>query len=170
MRIFLQTERPTTVPTETEIRSERQRAILDLLGRAPIRRQEEIVAGLARSGFEVTQSSVSRDLRELGVAKLGGRYVALAPATADASRALDEIAHYVRGVRGAGPNLAVVFTATGAAQTVGLALDRAGWPELVGTVAGDDTIFAATAGARDRTRLLHRLQTLLADASTPSPR
>jgi len=65
-------------------------------------------------------------------------------------------------VRPAGPHLTVVLTRTGAAQRVGIELDRAGWDEIVGTVAGDDTIFVATAGAREQTRLLHRLNALLA--------
>ena len=55
-------------------------------------------------------------------------------------------------------------TQTGAAPTFGLALDRAGWGEIVGTIAGDDTVFVATASARDQSRLLHRLHALLAHA------
>jgi transcriptional regulator of arginine metabolism len=56
----------------------------------------------------------------------------------------------------------VVHTAVGAAQAVGVALDGAGWPEVVGSIAGDDTIFVATTGARDQTRLLQRLGALMA--------
>ncbi len=153
------------MPTETELREQRHRAILSILRRAPVRRQDELVARLAERGLDVTQSSVSRDLRELGVAKLGGRYVAPAPAAA-ASETAQEIAHYLRGAKPAGPYLTVVFTQAGAAQTVGLALDRTGWSEIVGTVAGDDTVFVASAGAREQTRVLHRLSALLAE-STP---
>ena len=153
------------MPTETELREQRHRAILSILRRAPVRRQDELVARLAERGLDVTQSSVSRDLRELGVAKLGGRYVAPAPAAA-ARETAQEIAHYLRGAKPAGPYLTVVFTQAGAAQTVGLALDRTGWSEIVGTVAGDDTVFVASAGAREQTRVLHRLTALLAE-STP---
>jgi transcriptional regulator of arginine metabolism len=114
-----------------------------------------------RLGFEVTQSSVSRDLRELGVAKVGGRYVApAAPGAQD--NAIEQVAGFLRTVRPAGPHLTILLTAVGAAQAVGVALDRAAWPEVLGSIAGDDTIFLATAGAREQTRLLHRLGALLA--------
>jgi transcriptional regulator of arginine metabolism len=165
MRIFLQArgEAGGPMPSEVESWEQRHRAILAILRRAPVHRQEELVSRLAERGFEVTQSSVSRDLRELGVAKVGGRYVApAAPGGADES--MDEIAHYLRGARAAGPHLTVVTTQVGSAQAVGIAIDRSGWPEIVGTIAGDDTVFVASAGARDQTRLLHRLQTLLTDA------
>jgi transcriptional regulator of arginine metabolism len=156
------------MPTEHELRERRHRAILGILRRTTLRRQGELVGRLAARGFEVTQSSVSRDLRDLGVAKVGGRYVApAAPAAGEDVGA--EIAQFVRGARPAGAHLTVVFTRTGAAQRVGIELDRAGWREIVGTVAGDDTIFVATAGARDQTRLLRRLRALLARAAGGAP-
>ncbi|MCM2268806.1 MAG: hypothetical protein NDJ75_01740 [Thermoanaerobaculia bacterium] len=152
------------MPNESEIREQRHRAILSILRRSPIRRQEELVARLAERGFDVTQSSVSRDLRDLAVAKVAGRYRAPA-APAGASDAVDDIAHSLVAVRAAGPHLVVVSTQTGAAQAVGLGIDRAGWTEVVGTIAGDDTVFVATAGPRDQSRLLHRLHALLAQAT-----
>jgi len=159
------------VPTEQDLREPRHRAILGILRRAPVRRQEELVARLAGRGFAVTQSSVSRDLRDLGVAKVGGRYVApSAPAAAAGEDLLAEMAQFVRGARPAGPHLTVVFTRTGAAQRVGIEIDRAAWPEVVGTVAGDDTLFVATAGAREQSRLLHRLNALLAASATETAR
>jgi len=148
---------------ELELRDDRHRAILALLRRRPIHRQEELVEQLAERGFEVTQSSVSRDLRQLGVAKVSGRYVAPAPADA-VPDPLADAAHLLRRAKPAGPHLTVVLTTIGAAQSVGIALDRAAWPEIVGTVAGDDTVFVATAGAREQTRVLHRLNALLAEA------
>jgi transcriptional regulator of arginine metabolism len=155
------------MPSEVEVKEQRQRVLRTLLRRGTVRRQEELVARLAERGIEATQSSVSRDLREIGVAKLGGRYV-LPDAPAGATDLLAEIAHAVRAAKPAGPHLTVVFTLTGAAQTVGVALDRAAWPEIVGTLAGDDTVFVATAGAREQGRLLHRLQALVHDAATES--
>jgi transcriptional regulator of arginine metabolism len=159
------------MPNEIEARDERQRAILAILRRTPVRRQAELVRQLGERGFSVTQSSVSRDLRDLGVAKAAGRYLPPppAPATPGTAEALDEIVHYLRGVAPAGPYLTVVSTQVGAAQTVGIGLDRAGWPEVVGTIAGDDTVFVATAGAREQTRLLHRLRALLAPLPGSSP-
>ena len=67
---------------------------------------------------------------------------------------------FVHGARTAGPNLIVLETAVGTAQTVAIAIDRAGWPEVVGTLAGDDTIFVATANARDQQRFLRHLDLL----------
>lgn len=161
------------MPNECEIREQRHRAILTILRRSPIRRQDELVARLAERGFEVTQSSVSRDLRDLAVAKVAGRYRA-PEAPQGGESALEAIAHSLVAARAAGAHLTVVLTQTGAAQAVGLGLDRAGWSEIVGTIAGDDTVFVATASARDQSRLLHRLHALQAHATAeppfPSPR
>jgi transcriptional regulator of arginine metabolism len=179
------------MPTPPDHRHARQVALLELVRQRSISRQDELAAALTAYGFEVTQSSVSRDLRELGVVKVRGRYVAPAvPATiaeatssgptapgsfaastfrgstAPAIEGLLDTLHFVRDLRVAGPHLTLVITATGAAQTVALALDRCGWPEVVGTVAGDDTILVATAGAREQGVLLQHLEGLR--ASLPS--
>lgn len=162
-------EETEAMPTDAEIRQHRQREILAILESMPVASQGEIVTILEERGINATQSSVSRDLRDLGVARVGGRY--LAPAAREAafeaaSPRLDgEVARFLRGVRSAGPHLTVLSTTVGAAQTVGAALDRAGWPEVVGTIAGDDTIFVATAGAADQKRLVERLEKLLSEAS-----
>lgn len=156
----------TTMPTDIEQRDRRRQAIVDLVRRTRISSQEELRAKLAARGFEATQPSVSRDLRDLGVGKAGGRYVLadeLGPETRDA---LGEVVHFVRDVRPAGPHLAVVSTTVGAAQTVAIALDHAGFAELVGTVAGDDTIFVATATASQQRRFIERLRLSLV---TPGP-
>ena len=115
-------------------------------------------------GIEATQSSVSRDLRDLGVVKVGGRYVA-PPLRQGSVEDLRAAAHFLRGVKPAGPNLAVVLTVAGAAQAIGLALDHAEYPEVVGTLAGDDTVFVATASAADQKRFLQRLDALILEAS-----
>jgi transcriptional regulator of arginine metabolism len=148
------------VPTESELRDRRQREILTLLRRRRLASQGEIVDALRRRGVEATQPSVSRDLQELGIVKVGGRYVT-PPLRQAPPKELAEAARFVRGVRPAGPHLAVVATDVGTAQTVALALDHASYPEVVGTVAGDDTIFVATATAADQKLFLQRLETLL---------
>ena len=148
-------ERP--MPPETESREVRQEVILSLLQDHKVQSQGELVELLRARGITATQSSVSRDLRDLGVAWIGGRYVM--PAEHDArDPRVAEVAPFLRGVRPAGPNLTVIFTLAGTAQAVGLAVDDAGWPELVGTISGDDTVFAATASARDQKRLIRRLE------------
>jgi transcriptional regulator of arginine metabolism len=146
------------MPVKDERWAQRQAAIRSLLGRREIRRQEDLLGLLRKDGFHVTQSSVSRDLAELGAVKVEGRYVL--PPTGGATGAQSEIAEAaaaVRDVRAAGPNLLVVLTPAGLAQRVGLALDRVGWPEVVGTIAGDDTVFVATTGRRPQDRVVKRL-------------
>src|SRR5687768_15221623 len=150
---------------EAQAREVRHRQILSLLRRARVVSQQELAERLHQRGIETTQSSLSRDLRELGVRKLGGRYLVpqpAAPAAAAVASDAAEIARLVRELRPAGPHLLVVLTPSGAAQTVGLALDRCGWPELVGTLAGDDTVFVATASPRDQQRVRQRIAELIA--------
>jgi transcriptional regulator of arginine metabolism len=137
----------------------RHSAILRILRAAPVRKQDELVHRLREEGHEVTQSSISRDLRDLGVLKAGGRY--LPPE--DGNRSLDDfgtLRQFVRGVATAGSALTVLRTTIGAAQSVAIAIDKAAWPEVVGTVSGDDTIFIATDTAAAQATLVARLRDL----------
>jgi len=144
--------------------TDRREALKRIIRTVRVGRQADLVRLLEREGFEVTQSSVSRDLRDLGVAKLGDRYV-LAEDAAGAGPAagFEAVADFVQALQPAGPNLLVMRTTIGAAQSVALAIDRAAWAEIVGTISGDDTIFIATADARaqrdaaDRLRAIFRL-------------
>jgi transcriptional regulator of arginine metabolism len=147
------------MPTATSDQQHARRsAIAELLSQHRIARQSDLVARLRTRGFEATQSSVSRDLRELGVAKQGGRY-SLPSQTSDLDdQALRSSAEFVRRIAPAGPNLLVIRTAIGAAQRVALTLDRLNWPEIVGTLSGDDTIFVATTTLANQRRLHRRLQ------------
>jgi transcriptional regulator of arginine metabolism len=134
----------------------RRETLRRIITGSPVGRQEDLVRLLGKAGFPATQSSVSRDLRELGVAKRGDRYVL----PADSTPVVDDfaaVARFVRSIKAAGPNLAVVRTTAGSAQSVAIVLDRAEWPEVVGTLSGDDTIFIATAGTAPQRRLLARL-------------
>ena len=141
-------------------REARRTAIVRLLRTSPVRRQEELVRLLKREGHAVTQSSVSRDLRELGVLKHSDGYVL--PDTAElAARTQDKfsaVAQFVREVRTAGTSITVVKTTIGSAGSVAAAIDKAGWEDVVGTVSGDDTIFIATADARAQALVLQRLR------------
>ncbi len=134
----------------------RRETLRRIINGSPIGRQEDLVRLLGKAGYPATQSSVSRDLRELGVAKRGDRYVL----PDDAAPVVDDfaaVARFVRDIRAAGPNLAVIRTTVGAAQSVAIVLDRADWSEVVGTLSGDDAIFVATASAATQRRLLARL-------------
>lgn len=154
------------MPVDTESMEKRQKAILAILRSRRVVRQSELVRLLKERGIRVTQSSVSRDLRQLGITKLDTGYQQLELPDPETDREAALLAEFVRDVRAAGGNLTVVKTAEGAAQRVALYLDRSGWPEIVGTVSGDDTIFVATRGGGDQRRLIARLRALLA-AGTP---
>jgi transcriptional regulator of arginine metabolism len=148
------------VPNDPDLRVARQRALSAVLSRAPVANQAQLVAELRRQGIRATQSSISRDLRDLGVARVGGRYV-VRPEGVERDPRVAEVARLLRRVQRAGPNLTVVLTAVGAAQGVARAFDAAGWPEVVGSLAGDDTVFLATSGERDQQRLVRRLADFL---------
>lgn len=139
---------------------ERRNAILRILRGGVVRRQSDLTQLLRREGFTVTQSSVSRDLAELGVLKSAGRYLLPPDEISRANGDFGVLAQFVRAVRPAGPTITVVRTTIGAAQSVAVALDKAEWPEVVGTVSGDDTIFVATTDVRAQQRLIGRLEAL----------
>jgi transcriptional regulator of arginine metabolism len=136
----------------------RRAAILRILRESPVHKQEELVKVLKQQGFDATQSSVSRDLRELGVAKAGDRYIIPAQEDRSPANPFAAVARFVLEMRTAGPSLTVLRTMTGSAQSVTVAIDKAAWPEVVGTISGDDTIFIATEDARDQRKLADRLR------------
>jgi transcriptional regulator of arginine metabolism len=150
---------------------ERHRVILEILRAEPVHSQTELLRRLRQRGFRVTQPSVSRDLAELRVAKREGRYVpgeASAVAHVTTARRADplaEVAGYVERCEPAGPNLLVLRTPPGRAPLVAIAIDTCAWREVVGTVAGDDTVFVATAGRRQQARVAARLSPLMEERS-----
>jgi transcriptional regulator of arginine metabolism len=113
----------------------RHQKILEIISAKPISTQQELAAHLSRRGFAATQSSVSRDIGKLGLTKLDGYYVA----PEDALKAEGPITE----IDTAGDNIIVVKTDVGQAQPAALTIDRANIDEIVGTVAGDDTILIA---------------------------
>jgi transcriptional regulator of arginine metabolism len=149
------------MPLDPVQRDRRRNAIRAVLRRFRITSQGELLERLKGRGFTVTQSSVSRDLRDLDVIKDDGRY--RLPETAphpDGTNGTG-IETLLRSVMPAGPNLCVVHTAIGAASRVGLEIDDAAWPGVVGTVAGDDTLFVAVPGRREQVQVMKRIQDLL---------
>jgi transcriptional regulator of arginine metabolism len=140
----------------------RRAAILRIIRESVVHNQDELVKVLRKQGFEATQSSVSRDLRELGVAKAGDRYILPAESGIDASP-FAAVANFVNDVRTAGPSITVIKTTSGHAQSVTVAIDEANWPEVVGTISGDDTIFIATEDGRDQRKLRERLRDIFGE-------
>jgi transcriptional regulator of arginine metabolism len=137
--------------------------ILNLIRSQSIRTQEDMARALQDIGIAVTQVTLSRDLRELGLVKgqQGYRepYRATAPDN-EANTLKRTLEEFVRDVRTA-QNLVIIRTAAGNAQPVGAAIDRQAWPEVLGTIAGDDTVFAATPDPRAATRAKDKLLALL---------
>ena len=139
---------------------ERRQAVVRILRSGVVHRQEDLVRLLREEGYEVTQSSISRDLRDLGVLKASGRYVLPPDEVSRTHSDFAMLAQFVRGLKRAGTSLTVLRTTIGAAQSVAVAIDRAEWPEVAGTLSGDDTIFIATADGRAQEQLIARLQAL----------
>ena len=135
----------------------RREAIHELLSQGPAETQGSLVAALEARGFTATQSSVSRDLRELGVIKTANGYELPSEPTGGDEQ-MTAVGELLREMRPAGANLLVIQTAIGAAQRVALALDRSDWPGIVGTIAGDDTIFVATETAAAQKNLMTRIE------------
>lgn len=147
----------TSMPPTTEDQIQRRAAIRELLGKGPAETQASLVTALQDLGHVATQSSVSRDLREIGAIKTARGYeLPLADESADDQVAA--VAEMLRSITPAGSNLLVIRTGVGAAQRVGLALDRCGWPGMVGTIAGDDTVFVATESAHAQKNLIARIE------------
>jgi transcriptional regulator of arginine metabolism len=140
--------------------AERRNAIMRILRGGRVRKQADLVRLLEKEGHEVTQSSVSRDLRDLGVLKASGGYVLPSEETVRANGNFATLSQFVRAIKPAGECLTVIRTTTGAAQSVAVAIDKAEWPEVVGTLSGDDTIFIATDGGRAQAQLSERLRAI----------
>ena len=143
---------------------QRHAAILRVVRERRIESQDELREALSEEGFAVTQATLSRDIRELGLAKLadpqGGAYYAhphRAALRPDLAQVLPTLLVSVDGV---GP-LLVLKTASGSAGAVTEALDQAGWEEVMGTIAGDDTVLVITRSQKLRQAIASRIQALV---------
>jgi transcriptional regulator of arginine metabolism len=129
-------------------RRERQSAILDLVRERALSTQAEVASALRDTGFDVVQTTVSRDIADLGLVKVrapSGRLVYASPGGTDSDRlrALGSaMRRYAITVEAAG-SLVVVMTPSGYANALAQAVDEAGHPAIAGTIAGDNTIFLA---------------------------
>jgi transcriptional regulator of arginine metabolism len=132
-------------------RHRRQLKLLELVSARELRTQQDLADALAAEGWHPTQSTISRDIAVLKLVKVDGVYrrtTAAAAADVDPDRL--RILEGVLTVDAAGDILLVLRTPPGEANRVAVALDRLAWPEVVGTLAGDDTVFVAV---RDRSAL-----------------
>jgi transcriptional regulator of arginine metabolism len=145
----------------TLTRKQRLLRILELISTRQIRTQAELAQALARDGWTVTQSSVSRDVAALGLVKVDGTYHR-PPAEVVRGVNPDElrIREGLLAAEPAGDALVVLRTPPGEANRVAVALDRLHWPDVVGTIAGDDTIFVATRDPKGQRNVLRRVRRL----------
>jgi transcriptional regulator of arginine metabolism len=127
----------------------RQQKILSLIQARPIGTQADLKAHLERAGMPATQSSVSRDLEELGVLKHNGRYT-LPRANGAAARGLLSLDL-------AGDVMVVAHTELGLASSVAVRIDAAAIPEIVGTLAGEDTIFVAVTDRKAQRMVIKKI-------------
>ena len=145
------------------MKSRRQAAILELIDREALHSQELLRRRLRQKGFDATQATISRDIRELGLVKRSGdgAYQRLGAETTDPETALTALERaaneFLRNVERV-QQLVVIRTGRGQAQALAEALDRASVPEAVGTIAGDDTILVVARGARAAAALVKRLK------------
>ena len=145
----------------------RQQQIRDLIATRSIRTQHELAAALRERGYRATQATISRDVSEMGLIKQtrnGERGYAMPPRIEQLETSGEErLAMVLRDlpveIRPAGL-LIVVKAVPGSAHAVAAALDRAGWPEVAGSIAGDDTVFIAATDRRGAERVRRRLLTL----------
>lgn len=132
-------------------KQQRQQTLLRLVGERKLTTQHDVVRALRAAGFPATQATVSRDIVELGLVKVArdGSHVYAPPPAMPASGGIERLRRFCAdyAVQGAvAGNLVVLRTAPGTANALAIALDTSGFDDVVGTLAGDDTVFVA---ARD---------------------
>jgi len=147
------------------MKARRQSTIIDLIHRSPVRSQEQLRRSMRAAGFDVTQATLSRDIKELGLVKRAGdgAYQRPGVTTASPEMAMNALAHaaaeFVRRVDRV-QQMLVIRTGAGQAQALALAIDSARLPETVGTIAGDDTILVVARDGRRAATLVKRLESL----------
>jgi transcriptional regulator of arginine metabolism len=139
----------------------RQTALLRIVREHSAGSQRELIRLLQKAGFTATQASVSRDLRELGLVKVDGRYRRLPrPGRTDAVGATGPFSELVTSMQPIGAHLILLHTRVGAAPTVAIEIDALHADEIAGTLAGDDTILIAVRSRAAQGRAVARLQRL----------
>jgi transcriptional regulator of arginine metabolism len=141
----------------------RQQVILQLIENGNVANQEDLRRALARQGQQVTQATLSRDIHELGIVKTANGYVVAGQAAGEAGLPSAErlVREFVLSVREA-QNQLVLKTSVGSAQPVAAALDAEGWEEMLGSIAGDDTILIICESKHHAEGVANRIREMLA--------
>ena len=140
------------------MKQKRHACIRELLGTKPIANQDELRILLSGRGFHVTQATLSRDINELGLSKGPTGYVL--PVKSDDDHASPGVSEVLRtfGLEARlAMNLLVLITITGGAQPVAAGIDYEDWPEVIGTIAGDDTVLIICPNDRSAAILKSRI-------------
>lgn len=142
---------------------QRHRLLMQLVRDEPVANQQQLVSLLRERGISATQASISRDVRELGLVKVDGRYV---PASRVTGRGrirvvTGPVSELITKAEAVGANLVVVRTAQGAANAVAVEFERRPVDGIVGTIAGDDTIFVAVRSRSAQGQLVAMLQAMV---------
>lgn len=145
--------------TDAHDKQSRQKAILEILSTEEAGTQEELVAAIQKRGFTSTQTTISRDLAEMNIFKLGRMYRNLSDNPIDSLERT--FTQHVLQYAQSGDSMVVLRTRTGTAQPVAIELDKAQWKEVVGTLAGDDTIFIAVKGKKEVPSVLKKIKRLV---------
>ena len=147
------------MPIDREFQNRRRQVIIEILADQPAKKQIEIVRALRKQGFKVTQSSVSRDLKAMGIVRRQGYYHLPAPKGDESG--INKMEEFIRKAWSAGPYMLVIETTPGTAKAVGAGIKGAVWPEVRGVLAEDDTLFIATDNVYDTRLLLQRLKRIV---------
>jgi transcriptional regulator of arginine metabolism len=151
-------------------KTKRQRAILSLIAARPVRSQDELAMLLEQQGYEVTQATISRDIKELGLMKVplkgatGGQFKYVEPSVGPSftSRLHRIVAELVLSARGS-VNQIVLRTPPGGAMMLASAIDSAGWNEVIGTLGGDDTVLVICERAESMPMVMQRFEDMRAE-------
>ena len=148
------------------MKEQRQSKILSLIQKQEIETQEELAENLEKAGFKVTQATVSRDIRELKLTKVAGKnnnqkYVALANYENQISEKVIRVFKAGFVSMDIAQNILVIRTLTGMGNAVAAAIDAFNYDEIVGTLAGDDTIFCAVRNMDDMSEIINKFQEVL---------
>lgn len=150
------------------MKSKRHAKILEIIGKNDVETQEELSELLEREGFQVTQATVSRDIRELKLTKVSmnngrQRYASLSEPAAELSQKYIRVLKDGFASMDMAQNILVVRTVSGMAMAVAAALDSVNFPEIVGTIAGDDTVMCAVRSVEENIQLMERIRKMVGE-------
>lgn len=149
------------------VKARRQLKIQEIISKEVIRTQEELAARLKEEGFEVTQATVSRDIKELGLIKIptaDDQYRYAVPGKSQSQNQQERLKRMLRETLVSmdfSENLVVIRTLPGNAHALAELIDNSDWPELIGSVAGDNTILLVIKPKEDTPRVIERITALI---------